>query len=97
MIRHGVSEEQKLMAAATVRKLAMDDDNKVLLGKACAMDPLIDLARAGSEQQKEEAAGALWLMIKNPQNNAHLQFAGSITPRWFYNTTKKTTKEITVW
>lgn len=53
---------------------------QVLIAKAGAIPPLVDLVRDGSEPGKEAAAGALGNLAFNDDNKILIRDAGAIPP-----------------
>ena len=64
-----------------LQRLAENDDNKIAIAKAGGIPPIIvALVRDGTEEQKEDAAGALWHLASDDDNQIAIAKAGGIPP-----------------
>ena len=71
----------KQLAAAALGTLAVDNhDNAVAIAAAGAIEPLVALARGGTDGQKEEAAAALATLAVDKDNAVAIATAGAIEP-----------------
>ena len=51
-------------------------DNQVMIAREGGIKPLVALARDGTPGQKEKAAGALWNLAMNDDNQVAITHAG---------------------
>ncbi|KAH8063085.1 hypothetical protein JL722_2244 [Aureococcus anophagefferens] len=76
--------ENRVKAAAELRVLALDGDNKVAIVAAHGIGPLVDLCRDGTNEENaaaaECAARALWNLSINNDNKVAIAESGAIGP-----------------
>lgn len=76
--------EARCKAAAELRVLALDGDNKVAIVAAHGIGPLVDLCRDGTDEVNaggaEAAARALWNLSINNDNKVAIAESGAIGP-----------------
>ena len=74
LVRDG-NDAQKEHAAAALRNLALNADNKIAIAKAGGIPPLVALVRDGNDEQKHLAAGALGNLAANADNQVAIEKA----------------------
>jgi hypothetical protein len=74
------TDGQKEYAAGTLRSLAYNAENRVLIAQAGAIAPLVTLVQSGTAGQKRKAAGALRWLAFNDENEVLIAQAGAIAP-----------------
>ena len=86
-VANGVTAAIQTLAAVGIGNLTSNEmtqpggrNNKILVSEAGGIEPLVDLARCGTTEQREASVGALWNLAFNDANKKAIAAAGGIPP-----------------